>query len=69
MAALKASGFISGKKWLGSLERSYLVLNSVLSALLFFFFWLGLVLTELQAGLFVLNFLTEFQTSHLSPQH
>lgn len=66
MVALKASGFINGKK---CLERRGLVLKLVLSALLFFFFWLGLVLTGLQAGLFVLNFLTEFQTSHLSPQH
>lgn len=63
MEALKASGFINGKK---CLERRGLVLKLVLSAL--FFFWLGLVLTELQAGLFVLNFLTEFRTSHLSPQ-
>lgn len=50
-------------------KKRDLILKLVLSALLFFFFgWLGLVLTELQAGLFVLNFLTEFRTSHLSPQ-
>lgn len=56
------------KKTVGKFGKELLRTEVSSISTFFFFFWLGLVLTELQAGLFVLNFLTEFQTSHLSPQ-